>query len=210
MAENVLEDAFSLFAMVHTRSYETAGGPRDTRPWDGSPDATGLFTYASMPCSGQAPVNNMSSDLPTLGGSLPGSRVPASTRTHPMSFEVRRDGGNVRLHGGIVLTVCHLGPGPTAEDDGTPDLERPRITVDWSATVGTRTAALVTWHGGFTLTGGTGPYRRLAGEGDIAGYLFTFDRNRRADDETLLRDAQFALVGRYRIPAPVAPGPSAR
>ena len=201
MAGDVLEDAFALFAMVHTRSYDTPDGPRDTRPWDGAPDAAGVFTYASMPCSGQAPVNNVSSDLPALGGALPGSTVPVSTRTHPLSFEVGRDGGGVRLRGGIVLTVCHLGPGPTEEADPTPDLERPRITLDWEAAVGTRTDELVTWHGRFTLTGGTGPYADLAGEGDVAGYFFTFDRNRRPGDPAL-RDAQYALVGRYRVPRP--------
>ena len=197
---DVLEDAFSLFAMVHTRPYETPDGLRDTRPWDGSPDAAGVFSYASMPCNGQAPVNNVSTDLPALGGAVPGSRVPVSTRTHPMSFEVGRDGEAVRLRGGIVLTVCHLGPGPTEEGDPVGDLERPRIALEWSATVGARTSGLVTWHGRFTLTGGTGPYAELAGEGDVAGYFFTFERNREAGDDAL-RDGQYAMVGRYRIPA---------
>lgn len=209
MAGAVLEDAFSLFAMVHTRTYDTPDGERETRPWDGSPDAAGVFTYASMPCHGQAPVNNVSTDLPALGGSLAGSAVPVSTRTHPMSFEVVQDGDAVRLQGTIVLTVCHLGPGPTDEADPAPDPERPRITLDWSATVGTRTDDLVVWHGRFTLTGGTGPYAGLAGEGEAAGYFFSFGGNRRPG-ERVLRDGQYALVGRYRVPADAAapaPGP---
>jgi hypothetical protein len=210
MADDVLEDAFSLFAMVHTRSYETPDGPRDTRPWDGSAGAAGVFTYASMPCRGQAPINNLSSDLPVLGGALPGGRVPASTRTHPLSFEVERDGDAVRLRGAIVLTVCRLGPGATGEDDPTPDPERPRITLDWTATVGTRTAELVTWHGRFSLTGGTGPYGELAGGGEVAGYFFNFDREGATDDGPALRDGQYALVGRYRVPVAALPWSSAR
>lgn len=198
----VLEGTFSLFAMVHTMRFDGPDGLQETRPWDGSPTARGPFSYASKPCSGQAPVNNVSTDLPALGGTVAGSRAPISTRTHPMTFEVAEDAedpGTTRLTGSIVLTVCHLGPGPTDEAEPVRDPDRPRISVDWSAQVDVRTDELVTWCGSFALGGGTGPYALLGGEGDIAGYFFSFDAGGRRS-LGVFPDGQYAMIGRYRIP----------
>lgn len=195
------EGAFSLFAMAHTMAFDGPAGREETVPWDGSA-VDGPFSYASKPCSGEAPVNNVSTDLPALGGAVADSRVPVSTRTHPLRFHVADDGGTLRLRGSILLTVCQLGPGPTREPDPVADGDKPRIAVEWDAVVDRRAAELVTWRGAFTIAGGTGPYEDLRGEGDIAGYFFCFDPAGCVSLETF-RDCQYAMIGRYRVPGEV-------
>ncbi len=102
--------------MAHTPDWPSA---TDVTPWDGQSE--GSFTYRGIPCSGNAPVNNISSDLPTYNTRVPGSRSPASTRAHPLQFTVQ---GNT-LHGHIAWTVCNLTGGPTT--DGLADTERDKI-----------------------------------------------------------------------------------
>lgn len=198
----MVEGAFSLFAMVHTMTLEGPEGAVETHPWDGV--AAGGFSYASMPCSGDAPVNNVATDLPALGGTMSGSRVPVSVRSHPLRMEVDASGG---LRGSIALTVCRLGPGPTADPDPVADLAKPRIKVGFEGAVDRRDATFVPWSGTFTLRGGTGRYAQLGGEGHIAGYFFSKDAQEGAARGALL-DGQYAMIGRYRIPAPAAGGVS--
>lgn len=203
---DLVEGAFSLFAMVHTMTLARPGGPQETRPWDGTARAGGPFSYASMPCSGNAPVNNVSTDLPALGGAVPDSRVPVSTRSHPLSFEVVERDRGPGLRGSISLTVCQLRPGATAGSDALADHARPRIEVGFDGEVGRRGAGFVAWSGTFALLGGTGRYEQLRGEGDIAGYFFSFDPEQGAARGALL-DGQYAMVGRYRVPAAAAAAP---
>lgn len=49
-----------------------------------------LFAYRSIPCSGNAPVNNISSNLTSYNGRVRDSRVPSSTRLHPFRFRNHR------------------------------------------------------------------------------------------------------------------------
>lgn len=195
----MLEGVFSLFAMVHTMSFEGAAGWEETVPWGGDTRGGGPFSYASMPCTGEAPVNNVSSDLPALGGAVPGSRVPVSMRTHPLRFDVAEEGGTVRLRGSITLVVCQLQPGPTAKPDPVADGDKPRIEVWWEAAVDRRARALVSWRGTFGLAGGTGRYEPLGGEGEVAGYFFSSE-----PDGEVFRDGQYAMIGRFRIPEDAA------
>lgn len=113
-----------LDAMAHTRGFVSPDDPRETAPWDGR-TAGGPFSYASKTCGAEAPLNNLSSDLPALGGVLEQGRVPASTRTHPLSFAVSRANGATVLSRMISLVVCQLGTGST--DDPVADVDRPRI-----------------------------------------------------------------------------------
>ena len=83
-SESGLRGYFSAVLMVHTPDWPAA---TDVKPWDGFTDGT--FTYRSIPCSGNAPVNNISTDLTTYNTQIPGSRVPASTRAHPLEFTVQ-------------------------------------------------------------------------------------------------------------------------
>lgn len=199
-----LEGVFTLFAMVHTLGFEGAHGPEEAVPWDGSPAAAGPYTYASRPCSGHAPVNNLSTDLPALGGAVPSGRVPVSTRTHPLRFTVREDEAGLHLEGSITLTVCQLQSGSTPDPDPVADVDKPRIDVTWTATVDARSPELVSWSGTFSLVGGTGIYAQLRGDGHIAGYFFCFDPEGCASVGAL-SDSQYAMIGRYRLPASAVP-----
>lgn len=191
----MLEGVFSLFAMVHTMSFEGAAGWEETVPWGGERAGGGPFSYASMPCTGEAPVNNVSSDLPALGGAVPGSRVPVSMRTHPLRFDVAEAGGAVRLRGSITLVVCQLQPGSTATPEPVADGDKPRIEVSWEAAIDRRGRALVSWRGTFALAGGTGRYEPLRGEGEIGGYFFSYQ-----PDREVFGDGQYAMIGRFRVP----------
>jgi len=122
------EGTFGLAAMVHTPNWPNN---IDVMPWDGS--SGGEFVYRAIPCSGNAPMNNISSNLPTYNSLIPGSRSPASTRSHPFKFTVR-DG---KLSGTINLTVCKLGSGPTKDEIA--DGNRDRIFVNFQADATKRT-----------------------------------------------------------------------
>ncbi|MFP5299237.1 MAG: hypothetical protein ACLGHL_09655, partial [Actinomycetota bacterium] len=174
----------------------------DPIPWNGDRDTGGPFRYASIPCSGNAPVNNISTDLTTYNSRIEGSRSPASTRDHPLEFNVvRNKKGQLRLRGTVVMTVCHLRGGPTAADDPVPDAEKPKIFFSWNARFKRTSAEEVRWHGKFRITGGTQRYEDLTGEGDIAGYFFCFA----PEGCTTLgefRDGQYTMAGTYHDPTP--------
>ena len=180
---------FSVIQMAHTPDWPTA---TDVSPWDGRSDGT--FTYRGIPCSGNAPVNNISSDLPTYNTRIGGSRSPASTRAHPLQVEVR-DG---LMHGRISWTVCNLTGGPTTDD--MPDAERDRILFEFEATPSRITDEEVTYDGVFRIVGGTGRYANLTGEGTIAGYLFCFDPEGCTANQGRYRDTQFVMRGTYFDP----------
>jgi hypothetical protein len=180
--------------MAHTADWP---GRSAVAPWDGQSD--GDCVYRAIPCSGNAPVNNLSSNLPSYNSLIAGSRSPASTRSHPFRFTVT----NGRLVGSIDLTVCQLAPGPC--DDGIDDAQRDRIYVRFEAQADVQTTASeVTFSGRFTLVGGSGRYEQLTGTGTIQGAFFCLQRPGEAGDpatSTMLRDVQYALVGTYADPA---------
>lgn len=195
-----LKGTFSLIAMVHTTQYQGQDlGTNDAEPWDGKRREGGPYVYASIPCTGNAPVNNISTDLTTYSARVPNSRVPASTRNHPFRFDVvENKKGKLRLKGDITLTVCHLQPGPRPSPDPVPDGEKDKIFVSFNNVRFKQTSGEeVRFFGPFKLRGGTGIYETLRGEGDIAGYFLCFA----PEGCTSLgefRDGQYTLQGRYR------------
>ncbi len=185
------EGSFGLAAMVHTHNWPSNA---EVTPWDGRTD--GRFTYRAIPCAGNAPMNNIGTNLPTYNGLIPGSRSPASTRSHPFSFTVQ--GG--AMTGAIGLTVCQLRPGPTT--DGRADAERDRIDIAFTATAERRNGEETIFSGSFRITGGTGRYAQLTGAGTIRGYFMCFDpRGCEAGNEGRFRDMQYVLEGTFRDPA---------
>lgn len=192
---------FSLFNMVHTTQYQGQDlGTKEPQPWSGARKAGGPFIYAGIACSGNAPVNNISTDLTTYNSRLPASRSPASTRSHPFKFRVvRNDDGHLRLRGRITFTVCQLRGGPTPTPDPVPDAEKPKIYVGWNAKFRKRSAEEVSWWGSFRIRGGTGMYEDLTGAGEITGYFFCFAPE---GCETLgeFRDGQYTMSGSFADP----------
>jgi hypothetical protein len=200
-AEGAFDHRFNLIAMAHS-SPETVRGLTievETTPWDGE-STGGPFSYASAPCDQDAPINNVSSNLPSLNTRLEGSRSPASTRLHPIEFEiVSLEGGAGEIGGTIDLTVCQPRFGVTPEDDDTADSERDRIVFEFSGTFEQPTVEETTWSGTFTITEGTGVYEGIQGEGQIAGYFMCLGPDPCADQGEH-RDAQVAMIGSYAPP----------
>lgn len=186
-----VEGGFGLAAMVHTHDWPNNAG---VVPWDGR--SSGEFVYRAIPCSGNAPMNNISSNLPTYNGLIPGSRSPASTRSHPFRFTVR-DG---KMTGTILLTVCQLAPGPTKDD--VADASRPRITINFQADASRRTGEETVFSGAFRIAGGTGRYEKLSGEGTIRGYFMCFDPKGCSEgNRGYFRDMQYVLEGKFSDPS---------
>lgn len=196
---------FSAVMMVHTSSSNYGNLP-GVNPWNGSRFGRSGFIYRSIPCSGAAPVNNISSDLPTYGTRVQGSRAPASMRAHPMGFRVRKNKGVWEILGSIKFTVCKLGGGPTAANDPVPDSEKPTIRVGFRAPFTRETGELVRWSGRFTITGGTQRYEDLEGSGVISGYFMCFAPAGCTALGGKYLDGQFTMQGEYRDPTPQLTG----
>jgi len=193
---------FSLIEMIHTQN-SSFGNLPGVNPWNGRRRAGTLFRYRGIPCTGNAPVNNIASDLPSYGGRVPGSRAPSSMRAHPFSFVLRKRDGRWRLYGRIVFTVCQVKPGPVPASDPRRDEDREKIVVTFRARSNRVNAEVVNWAGRFNLRGGTGRYAGLRGRGDIAGYFFCFNpQGCRATGGNYL-DGQFVMHGTYADPSPL-------
>jgi hypothetical protein len=200
--EDEIRGSFSMIEMAHTTPYAGSGvEEQQPNPWDGTAQGEGPYRYAAIPCSGNAPVNNISGDLPTFNGLVEGSRVPVSSRSHPLEFDVSQgDDGAMQLEGTLELTVCQLRPGVTPDPDPVPDPEKDRIRIEWTAEAVEATAETVVWQGSLDIVGGTGPYEQLRGEGTIAGYFFCFAPEGCAQLGEF-RDVQFVMSGNYTVPA---------
>ncbi len=196
-----IRGSFSMIEMAHTRPYAGAElQEQQPNPWNGEASGGGPYRYAAIPCTENAPVNNISGDLPTFNTLVPGSRVPASTRAHPLEFDVTEgDDGAMQLQGTLELTVCQLRPGVTPKPDPVPDPEKDRIRFQWTAQAAKASPESILWEGTFDIVGGTGPYERLTGEGAIAGYFFCFAPEG-CTELGEYRDLQFTMTGDYEVP----------
>lgn len=190
---------FSLQAMAHT---STAQFPTlfNVKPWDGT--SLGRFSYRSIPCSGNAPVNNISSNLPSYNTRVGESRAPSSTRLHNLSFRVARTKNGTEMLGRTSIVVCQLKSGPTANPDPVSDEVKPRIRVTWRAKFVRDNAESLSFRGTFKLVGGTQRYEDIAGAGTIAGYLFCFAPEGCAGSGGRFLDAQVSMQGNYQDPTP--------
>lgn len=190
---------FNLIGMAHTSPATPGGLPIEvsTTPWDGR-STGGPFSYASAPCAANAPINNVSTNLVSLNTRLKGSRSPASTRLHPLQFEVvSNEGGSGDMRGTIELTVCQPRFGVTPP--GKQDSMRDRVSFTFNATFTQPTSEETTWAGQFQIRDATGVYKGLRGSGQIAGYLMCLGPERCAQQGGF-RDAQVTMIGSYDLP----------
>jgi hypothetical protein len=192
---------FSLIMMAHTSS-STFGDLPGVNPWDGKRRAGTTFRYRSIPCTGLAPVNNISSDLPSYGARVPESKAPSSLRAHPFQFKLRKVDGKWQMRGKMTLTVCQLKGGPTPDPDPVPDADKPKINLDFTATFNKHSSENLNWSGTFRLRGGTGRYEDLTGSGTIGGYLFCFAPDGCKKIGKGYLDTQMVLKGKYEDPTP--------
>ncbi len=192
---------FSLIMMVHTTS-SSFGDLPGVNPWDGRTRPGTRYVYRSIPCSGMAPVNNISSDLPSYNTRVKDSRVPSSMRAHPFSYRLVKEDGKWYMAGRITFTVCKLGSGPTPPDDPITDADKPKIKVSFKARFVRVGGETLRWNGRFKLRGGTGRYEDLSGSGEIAGYFLCFAEPGCVASGGKYYDAQMVLHGDYEDPTP--------
>ena len=192
---------FSLQQMFHTSTAQFGLLP-GVRLWDGKSRSSTSFVYRGIPCTGQAPVNNIASNLPTYNGRVRGSRSPASTRFHPFSFRVQRTRRGTQMLGRITMTVCQLRNGPTPNPDPIPDDRKPKIQISFRADFKRQTAEELRFNGTFRLRGGSERYEDLTGSGRVSGYLFCFAPEGCGATGNRFTDGQISLQGRYRDPTP--------
>jgi hypothetical protein len=196
---------FSLLIMAHTLGSIPQYSVPATQPWNRQLQSGTTASYRSIPCTGNAPLNNLSSDLPTYNGRVVGSRPPASMRAHPFAFTLRQV--KVKKHrvwqlrGRIDFTVCKLTGGVTPPDDPVPDVQKPKIFVTFVGKIDSYANEEASWNGTFKLAGGTGRYAGLKGKGTIAGYFFCFDPAGCVAKGAFL-DTQMVMHGSYSDPTP--------
>jgi hypothetical protein len=196
-----VKGSFSLVMMVHT-STGGFGALPGVNPWNGTYAPGSGFKYRSIPCTGNAPVNNIASDLPSYGTRVAGSRAPSSMRAHPFGFRVRKYKGRWEMLGSVRFTVCKLAGGATAQGDPVADADKPQIVVGFRAPFKRETSEVVRWKGRFTITGGTQRYADLKGSGEIAGYFMCFAPEGCAATGGKYLDGQFTMQGDYSDPTP--------
>ena len=199
-AQGGVKGSFSLVMMVHTSS-SSAGPLPGANAWNGTYRTGDGFRYRSIPCSGNAPVNNLASDLPSYGTRVAGSRVPSSMRAHPFGFRVREVKRRWEIQGSVTFTVCKLGSGATPANDPVTDEAKPKITMGFRAQFKRETSELVRWSGRFRIEGGTGRYADLTGSGQISGYFACFGDAGCGSSGTFT-DGQMVLNGTYSDPSP--------
>lgn len=203
--ERPAEGRFSLVMMVHTTGNQfgnTPGPLPGVNPWDGRRQIGDVFAYRSIPCTGNAPVNNISTDLTTYNARVEGSRVPASVRAHPFAFRLVRTRAGMRMRGYIEFVACKMGPGVVAAPDPLPDNQKPRIRARFTAEYERLNAETVHFDGSFKLRGGTQRYEGLTGSGNISGYFLCFAPEGCAAGGGRLLDGQFTMQGTYADPTP--------
>ena len=202
-ADRPVSGHFSLIMMVHTTESTPNFRVPATVPWGGAKRIGQSFSYRSIACTGAAPVNNISSDLPSYGTRVEGSRAPSSMRAHPFRIRVRKARrGGWELVGRIQFTVCQLKGGPTPDPDPVPDVQKPKINVRFTARFKRVNVENLHFKGRFTLEGGSQRYDGLTGSGEIAGYFFCFNPQGCANTGRKYRDGQFVMHGKYRDPTP--------
>lgn len=199
-SERPVRGTFSTVLMVHTTG-TSFGDLSGVRAWDGIYREREVFSYRSIGCSGNAPVNNIGTDLTTYNARVLGSRVPASIRAHPFAFRFVRDEGRWVMQGQIELVACKMGPGPTPQSDPVPDRQKDRIYVRFFVRTITVNRETARFHGRFVIRGGTGRYEDLRGRGDIAGYFLCFAQGGCAQAGRYA-DAQMTFSGDYEDPTP--------
>lgn len=193
--------SFSLQQMFHTSTSQFGNLP-GVRPWNGRSLSSSSFVYRGIPCTGQAPVNNIATNLVTYNNRVRGSRSPASTRFHPFRFKVQRTRRGTEMLGEITMTVCQLRNGPTPNPDPVADPRKPKIRFAFRAEFRRQSGDELRFVGTFRILGGTQRYDDLTGSGTISGYLFCFAPQGCGATGGRFLDGQISMQGRYADPTP--------
>ena len=188
--------SFSLQQMFHTTTSQFGNLP-GVRAWNGRSRSDKSFVYRGIPCTGQAPVNNIASNLPSYNARVRASRSPSSTRFHPFRFRVQRTRRGTEMLGSITMTVCQLRNGPTPNPDPVADARKPKIRITFRAEFKRQNVEELRFVGTFRIRGGTQRYEDLTGSGRMSGYLFCLAPDGCSGTGARFLDGQISMQGRY-------------
>lgn len=174
----------SISLTVHAHSSQLTDTLFPTSPVPFPVTGPSSGTYSSIPCSRPAPFNDTALDFTP---DYPGIEDPASVR-HFVEVELTPTRGNRGTIEGEITTILCL-DGQESEH---------RIVTSFEGTY-KQAGGSVRFTGPFEITGGTGTFADLTGEGTITGSL-TCLGERDCRELGILTDAVFSLQGTYADP----------
>jgi hypothetical protein len=174
----------SLTVHAHSSQFTDTLFPTSPLPFPVTEQSTG--TYSSIPCSRPAPFNDTALDFTP---DYPGVEDPASVR-HFVEATLTPTQGNMGTVEGEITTILCV-DGEESEN---------QLFIAFEGTY-KQTSGEVRFTGTFEITGGTGVFEDIAGEGNITG-AFTCLASREATCAQLgvLSDAVFSLQGTFSDP----------
>ncbi len=171
----------SLTVHAHSSQFTDTLFPTSPLPFPVTDQSTG--TYSSIPCSRPAPFNDTALDFTP---DFPGIEDPASVR-HFVEVTLTPTEGNKGTVEGEITTILCL-EGQESENriffsfEGTFKQAGDKLRID----------------GTFEITGGTGIFADIIGEGTISGEITCF--NVRCAERGVYSDLAFALEGTFSDP----------
>jgi hypothetical protein len=171
---------------VHTHSSEFTDTLFQTSPLPFPVTRPSTGTYSSIPCSEPAPFNDKALDF---NPDFPGLEDPAPVR-HFVEVTVTPTQGNMgTIEGEITTILCVNGKE-----------SKHRIFFSFEGTY-KQTGGDLNVQGTFEITGGTGMFQDITGEGTISGTITCLPaRNATCAQLGVFSDAVFALQGTFSDP----------
>jgi hypothetical protein len=172
----------SLTVHAHSSQFTDTLFPTSPLPFPVTEESSG--TYSSIPCSRPAPFNDTALNFTP---DFPGVEDPASVR-HFVEVTLTPTTGNQGTVEGEITTILCL--------DGRES--RNRIFFSFEGTY-KQTGGAIRIDGTFEITGGTGTFADITGEGTISGEIACF--NVRCAERGVYSDLAFALQGTFSDPS---------
>jgi hypothetical protein len=176
--------SISLTVHAHSSQFTDTLFPTSPVPFPVTEPSSG--SYSSIPCSRPAPFNDTALDFTP---DYPGIEDPASVR-HFVEVTLTPTQGNRGTVEGEITTILCL-DGEESEN---------RLFISFEGTY-KQTAGEVRFQGTFEITGGTGVFEDITGEGTITGALTCLaSREATCAQLGVLSDAVFSLHGSFSDP----------
>jgi hypothetical protein len=172
----------SLTVHAHSSQFTDTLFPTSPLPFPVAEESSG--TYSSIPCSRPAPFNDTALDFTP---NFPGVEDPASVR-HFVEVTLTPTTGNQGTVEGEITTILCL------NGQESPN----RIFFSFEGTY-KQAGGAVRIDGTFEITGGTGIFADITGEGTISGEITCF--NVRCAERGVYSDLAFALQGTFSDPS---------
>jgi hypothetical protein len=172
----------SLSVHAHSSQFTNTLFPTSPLPFPVTEESSG--TYSSIPCSRPAPFNDTALDF---SPDYPGIEDPASVRHFVEATLTPTQGNTGTVEGEITTILCVNG-----------QESKNQLFITFEGTY-KQTGGEVRFTGTFEITGGTGVFEDITGEGTITG-AFTCLGSASCAQLGVLRDAAFSLQGTFSDP----------